>query len=326
MITPGQYTFIQTLDPLTGIWRNLATGSSTKYIFSDGNNMRLANLTGFALGAVMTNCGTGYTSAPTVTASTGGSTWKAIVGGAVSTTVTIGTAGSGYNYPPIINFTAPPAGGVQATGYATITAGAVTAVTMVNQGAGYAVAPSVIITPDPRDAAASTPGPIVAAAATTALTGAGLVTAILCTNHGTTAVTALPTLSITGGGGSAAAATVVMCWTLTGLGTVTGGAGFGTSLPFAIITAGGQTSNATLGAVVNPAISTNLLFPREASGSGVSTAGGAITATGFAFTDTGLFSAVPSGFVLAGAAIPTTAGAVTLAVGGTQDLTLIQPI
>ena len=87
----------------------------SRYIVADGTNWRLINRTGCPTAAVITNVGSGYTSAPTVTASAGGSLWKAIVGGAINTTVTVTTAGT-YNYVPTIVFSAPPAGGINATG------------------------------------------------------------------------------------------------------------------------------------------------------------------------------------------------------------------
>jgi hypothetical protein len=143
-VTPGPCTFLQYLDPVSNLWvvANQLAGAG-RYVNSDGANWRLANLTGCPVGAIVTNSGTGYTSAPTVTPSSGSSTWTAIVGGAVNTTVTVGTAGSGYTFPPNVWFSAPPNGGIQATGYATISGGAVTAVTVTNQGAGYTSAPTI---------------------------------------------------------------------------------------------------------------------------------------------------------------------------------------
>jgi len=78
----GKYTTLQQYDPITGIWRTIGAGApGDQYIYSDGVNYRLANLTGCVVGALLTNAGSGYTSAPTVTASAGGSIWRAIVGG-----------------------------------------------------------------------------------------------------------------------------------------------------------------------------------------------------------------------------------------------------
>ena len=62
-----------------------------RFVDSDGQNYRLANLTGCPVGALMTNVGSGYTSAPTVAASAGSSAWTAVVGGAINSTVTVTT-------------------------------------------------------------------------------------------------------------------------------------------------------------------------------------------------------------------------------------------
>ena len=125
LITPGAYTFIQVRNPVTNLWTSIAqTPNSANFVSFDGYNQRLANLTGCALGALVTNVGSGYTSAPTITASAGGSTWQAIVGGAVNTSVTITAGGTGYTYAPTVLISAPGNGGLPATGYATISGGA----------------------------------------------------------------------------------------------------------------------------------------------------------------------------------------------------------
>lgn len=318
-VTPGPYTFVQATDPITGKWRSIAqTPNTGRFVQSDGVNVRLANLTGCALGAFITNEGSGYTSAPAVAASAGSSSWTAIVGGAVSGTVTITAAGTSYAYPPVLTIAAPPAGGVQATAICTISAGAINAVTVIDQGAGYTAIPIITVTNDPRDTAGS--GGVL----TAALTGSGTITALLCTGHGT-AVTAVPTLTFTGGGGSAAAATAVMCFTATGFTVGTAGAGYGNAQPFGIVLAGGKVSG-TASATVNPTMDRNLLTPRLGNISGTTTAGGAVTATGALVNDGGLFSAVPSGLPLAGGSgLATTQAQVTVTVGGVTDVSILQP-
>lgn len=62
-------------------------------------------------------------------------------GGVVTTTVSNG--GSGYTTAPTVTFAAPPTGGVQAEGVATVAAGVVTGITLTKVGAGYSSAPSV---------------------------------------------------------------------------------------------------------------------------------------------------------------------------------------
>ena len=316
-ITPGPLTQLQFLDPITGLWRSVAQQPNVPYLVGgDGWNWRLANLSGCVMGAYVTNVGSGYTSAPTITASAGSSSYQAVVGGAINSSPTITAGGSGYLYAPLLIVQAPPAGGVQATMTCTISAGAVNAITVTNQGAGYQTAPAVLVVNDPRDTVGS------GAVITNALTGAGTVTAVLCTNPGT-ALTAVPSLTFSGGGGSSAAATAVMLFTATGFTVGAGGVAYGNAQPFLVLTGGGIVSGAA-GAVVNPAVSTGLLVPRQANITGTSTAGGAVTATGAVVNDGGLFQAVPTGFVIAGgSALPTTVAQVTITVGGVSDTSLL---
>lgn len=317
-VQPGSYTFIQVYDPIASMWRTIGSGlDSLKPILSDGQNFRLINMSGGAAGAFITNVGSAYTSAPTVTASSGSSVWRAVVGGAINSTVTITTAGTLYTAPPVLIIDPPPAGGVQATAICTISAGAINAVTVVNQGAGYLIAPSITVLPDPRDTTGS--GGVLTVNAT--LTGSGTVCAIVCTDPGTP-LTAVPTLTIAGGGGASAAATAVMCFTGTAFAVTNAGAGY-TSAGYAIITSGGIVAG-TAGAVVNPAIGPGLFTPRQANMSGA--AGTTLVIGAQVVNDGGLFQAVPTGFVLnAGTAVQTTNAAVTITVGGVTDTSYLYP-
>ena len=60
--------------------------------------------------------------------------------------VNVLTGGSGYTSAPTVTISAPPAGGVQATGSAFIFNGRVTSIAVNNPGNGYATAPTVTIT------------------------------------------------------------------------------------------------------------------------------------------------------------------------------------
>lgn len=98
-LTHDGYSVLQYKDPVTGIWRGTSSARQTpQRVWSDGANFRVANLTGCPVAAVVTTQGSGYAQATTtVTANgSGGSTWYPIIGGAISTSVTVGTAGSGY--------------------------------------------------------------------------------------------------------------------------------------------------------------------------------------------------------------------------------------
>lgn len=397
-IPGGDYLFrsasniamLQYLDPVTGIWMNWDTVNSLGAVHSDGQNLRLANLTGCPIGATVTAVGSGYVQASTTcTASAGGSTWQPIVGGALtelqlssqattaasgtgtiatitfssqaapppvgslvtvagvtptgynvtnavviaSTTTTVsyantttgaqtvaGTvttnvvtnAGSGYTVPPVVLIPAPPNPGVQATAYASISSGTVSGVTLVNQGAGYASAPTLTILPDPYD---PNYGSIVNATAVTGLTGAGEVTAVLCTGNGAPQ-SAAPTLTIAGVGASATA-TANMCWTGTGASVTAGGAGYGTS---AEVTTIGGISSATA-VWTNPQIEDKILKPRPAQMS-VAAAAGAITSVA-AIYDGGLFSGTPTTLVLADAVV-TTAATLVLTLGSAPDTVTMQ--
>lgn len=96
---------------------------------------------GVVTGITLTNGGSGYTSAPTVTITGGGGTGAtatATVAGAV-TAITITNNGTGYTSAPLVNITG--GGGTGATATATV-AGPVTSLTLGTPGAGYA-APAV---------------------------------------------------------------------------------------------------------------------------------------------------------------------------------------
>lgn len=316
MVKTGRYSALQVFEPITQTWRTIGGGSqggSVHYVKSDGVNYRLANQTGCAVGALLTNAGSGYTSAPTVTASAGGSQWRAIVGGAVNSTVTVTNNGSGYVYAPIVTFSAPPPGGIQATGYASLSAGVIT-ITVVDQGAGYVTAPTVTLSNDPRDTTGS------GAAATATLTGADTITGLLCTDHGT-ALTAVPTLSFSGGGGSSAAATAIMCWTITAYAVTTAGAGLSGTV---CRVTGEDAFPTTASAYANPTTQANLVSTKSADIK-APLSGGGVTATGQVVYDGGIYTSVPTPLVIPNASVVTTAPVITFTMGGANDVSLMTP-
>lgn len=317
LITPGLYTVTQELDGITGMWRAIGSGNdggSTNYINSDGNNFRIFNQSGCVVGGIVTTAGAGYTTPPTVTASAGGSVSRAILGGAVSTSVTVTNGGNGYIYPPIVTFDANQAAfSVQATGHCTISSGAVTSVTVDDQGAGYTGIPVIYFQNDPRDNVGS------GASATATLTGSGTVTAILTSDSGN-AVTSLPTFAFSGTSTSGAAATAIMNWSVTGY-TVTSVGGAYTA-PI-LVTSIDNGFTATAGSTTNPTITTNLVRSRQARIQGV-VASSAISATGQVVYDGGVFSGVPTIVALGFAS--GTASKLVAQMGGLQDTTLILPV
>lgn len=320
-----KYARVQQLDPVSGIWRNIGDDGPWSVVQSDGFNTRLMNQTGCAIGALITNAGSAYTSAPTVTPSAGSSLWQAIIGGAINTTVTVVAGGSGYVYPPLVQFSAPANPGIPATGYCTLSSGAVSTVTVVDQGAGYTIAPTVTFVNDPREGLNGL-GTGAGAAATAVLTGAGTMTGLVCLDHGTP-LTSLPTLSFSGGGGSSAAATVLMDWSVTGGAVTTAGAAYSAGAGFALVTAVNRLT-AGSAAITNPTFMANLLRQRPAQILFPTSSGGALTATGLQVADGGHYTFAPAAgdiIIDGGTAIITTAALVTLTVGGITDVVSMIP-
>lgn len=321
---PGRYTVIQEYDPIAQFYRAIgagSTGASLERIKGDGNNYRLANQTGCAVGALILtgDAGTGFTSAPTCTASAGGSIWRCIVGGAINTSVTVSNGGTNYTYPPLVLFSVPPAGGIQATGYCTLSAGAVSTVTVIDQGAGYSAPPTITFQNDPREGVNGvTQGYNAAAVAT--LTGSGTVTGIICIDHGTP-LTTLPTLTISGGGGTGCQATAIMCWTITAYTVSATTAGSGYAAPVIISAYGGFP--ATAAAYVNPTTQSNLVKGRAAQIIGA-VSGTAVTATGQVLNDGGVYPGVPTmfayGFIQGAGAVQAVLAAT---MGGANDISIV---
>ena len=317
----GKYTTLQEYDPITTTWRGAGPGAvpgSIVRVHSDGNNYRLANQTGCLVGVDVTTAGSGYTSAPTVTASTGGAILKAIVGGTLATAVTVTNAGTNYTYAPLVLFSPPPSPGVAATGYCTLSGSGVSTVTITDRGAGYSAPPVITFQNDPREGQNGvTQGSGAAAVAT--LTGAGTVTAILVLDHGTP-LTAAPTITIAGGGGASAVAAPIMEWTITAYTVSSTTAGSGYAAPV-IISA--YDTALTAGAYLNPMTQTALVKGRRAEIIGA-VASTAITATGQVVWDGGIYSSTPNLFVYGGIqGSGAVAAVLTATVGGVGDSTLI---
>ena len=290
-VKPGPYTCIQEYDSVTTTWRTVGGGSlnaNVERIHSDGINWRLANLTGCVVGVNLTTAGSGYTTAPTVTAAAGSAVLKAILGGAVSTAVTVSNAGTGYTYPPAVIFSAPPSPGIQATGHCTLSAGTVASVVVDNQGAGYASPPTISFENDPREGANNTSIGINAAAVCT-LTGAGTVTGVLVLDHGLP-VTSVPALTFSSG---SAAGTAIMCWTITAYNVSATTAGSGYTAPVTVSAYETPLSGATL---TNPMSQSTLVKRRRATIIGA-VSGVAITATGQVIEDGGIYDQVPTVYV-----------------------------
>lgn len=317
----GKYTTLEEYDPISGTWRVPgagATAGGAEVFFSDGTNYRLSNQTGCPVTAVVTTASSGLTAAPAVTPSAGGSIWKAVLGGAINTTVTVTNGGVNYTYPPTVLFSAPPPGGVPASGYCTLSAGAVSTVTVIDQGAGYSTPPTVVFVNDPRElnpsSATVTQG--TGAAAITTLTGAGTVTALLCLDHGQGNQAAVPTFTWSPAG---AAATAVMCWTITALtvSTTTGGSGYATPVVIS-----GYDTPPSGSVLLNPTIQTMKGRAGQIIGA---LSGNALTAsTAVVIKDGGVYSAQPTlyafGFIQGAGAVAAVLGAT---MGGATDTSIV---
>lgn len=282
MVNAGLYSVIQEFDPTQNVWQTYspppASASTLQYINSDGFNYRVINPSGCVVGAVVTTAGSGYSSStpPTVTFSAGGAVGTAIIGGAVSTSVTVTNAGTGYTYPPLVFFDAPPLGaGLQATGIATLSGTTVASITVTNQGAGYTNVPNVYIVADPRDTTGS------GALATATLTGAGTVTGILVTNYGTP-LTTMPTISFSSG---SAAATPIMYRSIGAYTVTTAGSGLSGTVEVSAIGSGLSATSV----LTNPRWTSNLVRTRKASILGVLSSGG-LTTSGQTVLDGGVYA------------------------------------
>lgn len=334
IVPPGQWLvgrsgsiMAQYLDTVTGIWRGYSSVRAQNTRFqSDGANFRLFNPTGCPVSAIVTAQGSGYSqSSTTVTANgSGGSTWMPIIGGALNTSVTVATGGSGYTIAPTVYFPAPPYPGIPATGYATLSAGAVSAVTLVDVGAGYLTAPTPVVIPSPYDPNLAN---IVSATLTTSISNnTGKLCGVLCTNPGG-AVTTVPTLTVTGAGSSATCTAVALC-TITAS-SASGGANYTTSNK--VITSGGQSNASEVSAAVNPSVSLSTFIPRSADGIATISTG---ALSGFTFYDTGLFASSnfssnqPNPIVInnTGSSAPSGALTLSLTLGGAAGGFSLQPV
>lgn len=261
-------------------------GDPNKGLFTwDGANL-------VSIGSVgtigITNAGSGYVTAPTVTISapneangvqaTAVSTITTGSGGLSAINVTSG--GSGYTAVPGITIGPPNlTGGTQATAFATISGGAVVAVTIGNAGSGYTTAPSITFssgsaaatavvatgqvnsitltnagtgyTSSPTVTISAPPSGTTATAIASISTFATGTVSIVVTNGGTGYSNAANTVvTITGSGSNAAGTAILSGGQVVQVVMTNPGTGYGANTTVAI-TGGGATTNATALAVVN---------------------------------------------------------------------------
>ena len=148
---------------------------------------------GQIIGITITNPGSGYVTAPTISISGGG-------GAGATALANIGMGGIGYTQVPTVTFSPSQSGGITATGFATIASGVITGVTLtgvvssatiIGGGAGYTSAALVSF---------SGGGATTQATAVATVAG-GVVTSIRITNMGS-GYTSPPVITLSGGGAS----------------------------------------------------------------------------------------------------------------------------
>jgi len=261
-----------------------------------------------AIGSVgiigITNPGSGYTTAPSVTISAPPGTSNGVQATAVATitassggiqSIAVNAIGSGYTSVPTVTIGAPNlSNGTQATAGATISGGNVVAISVFTAGSGYTSVPSVTIS-----------GGGGSSANAIATLSTGVVSSITLTNAGS-GYTSPPTVTITGGGGANATAIAQLTSFQKGIASVlvtNGGSGY-TSVPSVTITGGGGASANGI-AIVSGGQVTEVIMDNFGSGytssPSVSFSGGGATANataiGIANTDSIVDVAVFSGRV-----------------------------
>ena len=152
-----------------------------------------AVVTSITTGAVssiqITNPGYGYTTAPSITFSSGAAAATAVVGSGLVSSLSITNAGSGYTSAPTVTFTG--GGGTGATAVAgplTFKTGTI-GIIVNSSGTGYSSVPTVVISAAPSGGTN---------AAATAIVFGGQVTQIIVTNPGA-GYTTVPSVSFSGG-------------------------------------------------------------------------------------------------------------------------------
>ncbi len=327
IIDLGKYSVLEVQDPvegpttvtqLSGVWRPVRTQRGTFPVRSDGVNFRISNLLGCAVCAVIGDGGTGYTSAPTVSVSAGSSSWIAIVGGQLGA-FSVVAAGTGYTVPPLVFIPAPPAPGVPATAYATLSGSTLGSITLTNVGAGYTSIPALTILPNPFDPGLAS---ISNASAVASLSNTSKLTAVLCTNNGIPVSALAATLTFTGGGGTSGSATVNFLQTISSISVTTAGSSLNVNA--ALTTTGGVP---TAGVYTSPITDYTDFLPRQANTQLSLNSTGGVGSVKGSVVDGGMFLAAPTALVVGSGGAPfTAAAAISLNMGSTQDIVFIQPL
>ena len=163
----------------------------------------VATISGGAVVAVsVTTPGSGYTTAPSISFSSGAASATAVVETGQVNSVTLTNAGTGYTSQPTVTLSAPPSG-TTATAiaqYNTFATGTLS-VLVTNGGTGYGASGSFSVS--------FSGGSGGSGAAGTAIVSGGAVTQVIMTNPGS-GYTSAPTVSFSSGSGTGATGTVVL--------------------------------------------------------------------------------------------------------------------
>lgn len=334
----GMYLVLQFLDPITGTWVIGSSGgweSGYVYVFSDGYNVRVANMLACPVGGVITSAGGGgYVQASTTISVTGGggSTWLPVVGGQLAVSGgTLVSVGAGYGVAPIAFIPPPPpanvnpngVGGSPASGYFSIASGTVSGFTFTNPGSGYPAGITITAYPSPFDPNLATGITLATIAFTT--TAAGSLTGVLCTNSGAPLSNpANITLTVAGVGTYATVSAIVLQSIITAS-VSGGGTGYGTSNAL-LTTVGGEPGTAVFSTDPNNTYIAGK--PRPANVALAITGTGTIAAQLGTVYDGGFFYALPTPIVLpgmeAGAAGSIAGPTIVLTMGSRPDIAILQ--
>jgi hypothetical protein len=157
---------------------------------------------GIVVAITVTNAGSGYTTAPSISFSSGAAAATAVLNTGQVNTVTLTNAGTGYTSQPTITISAPPTGttATAIASYNTFKTGTL-AVLVTNGGTGYGASGSFSVS--------FTGGTGGSGAAGIAIVSGGAVIAVIMTNVGS-GYTAAPTVSFSSGSGTSATGTVIL--------------------------------------------------------------------------------------------------------------------
>jgi hypothetical protein len=228
--------------------------SAATIVFSGGGGTGAAGnvvlTSGAVTGVVITNPGTGYTSAPSaviVSGSGSGATVQPVLAPSGVASVTVLSGGTGFTSVPLITFVG--GGGSGATGIAQLAPTTIAAVNLTAGGSGYATPPTVALTGGGGSGFAATANLDGDRVASVTITDAGV------------GYTSPAQITFTGGGGSGAGAKVVYTPTSIAAVIVSSAGAYYTTAPAVQVTPGAN----------NSAYATVTLMPFGISGSAMET-------------------------------------------------------